>query len=296
MHVAEILRQERKAFSFEFFPPKTDQGAQQLFDTISTIVPLEPSFVSVTYGAGGSTRSLTQELVLRLQRESGLTVVSHLTCVGATRDEIKKVLETYYTSGIRNIMALRGDPPAGTGHFEPIPDGFKHAGELVAFIKKYFPDMGIGVAGYPEGHPDTPNRLLEVDYLKAKVDAGADYIISQLFFDNRDFFDFAERCELAGIDVPILPGIMPILSRRSMDMMAEKAAGVRYPARLLRALSRVEDTGGFAKVGTHWATEQVFDLLANNVRGVHFYTLNRSRATLDIYNALGVSTSRQLAE
>ncbi|MBD3239521.1 MAG: methylenetetrahydrofolate reductase [NAD(P)H] [Chitinivibrionales bacterium] len=295
-HVADILGEDRKAFSFEFFPPKTEQGAQQLFNSISNIIPLAPSFVSVTYGAGGSTRSLTQELVVRLQRETGMTVVSHLTCVGATKDEIKKVLETYHTSGIRNIMALRGDPPAGTGHFEPIPDGFGHAGELVAFIKKHFPDMGIGVAGYPEGHPDTPNRLREVEYLKAKVDAGADYIISQLFFDNRDFYDFAERCELAGIDVPILPGIMPILSRRSMDMMAEKAAGVRYPARLLRALSRVEDPEGFAKVGTHWATEQVFDLLANDVKGVHFYTLNRSRATLDIYNSLGVSSSHQLAE
>ncbi len=296
MHIAKILRQDRKAFSFEFFPPKTDQGSQQLFNSISNIVPLEPSFVSVTYGAGGSTRARTQELVLRLQRETGLTVVSHLTCVGATKDEILKVLETYYESGIRNIMALRGDPPAGTGHFEPIPDGFAHAGELVAFIRKHFPDMGIGVAGYPEGHPDTPNRLHEIDYLKAKVDAGADYIVSQLFFDNRDFFDFADRCQMAGIDIPILPGIMPILSQRSMEMMAEKAAGVRYPARLLRALSRVQDPAGFTKVGTHWATEQVFDLLANEVKGVHFYTLNRSRATLDIYNALGVSTSRQLAE
>jgi len=294
MHVADILKQDRKAFSFEFFPPKTEAGARQLFQTISSIIPLEPSYVSVTYGAGGSTRELTHDLVVRLQRESRLTVVSHLTCVGATSDEICQVLRKYHEGGIRNIMALRGDPPQGQTRFEPVPGGFQNATELVAFIRRNFPDVGIGVAGYPEGHPDCPNRLKEIEYLRAKVDAGADYVCTQLFFENRDYYDFCERCEIAGIRVPILPGIMPILSRKSMQVMAEKAAGVRYPARLLKALARTQDDESFAKVGMHWAAEQVLDLLDHRVRGVHFYTFNRAEATLRIYESLGVNSSRQL--
>jgi methylenetetrahydrofolate reductase (NADPH) len=220
--------------------------------------------------------------------------VSHLTCVGSTSNEIRDILGTYHEGGIRNIMALRGDPPLGTDRFEAVPGGFANATALVRFIRREFPDMGVGVAGYPEGHPETPNRLKEIEYLKAKVDEGADYVITQLFFDNNDYYDFVERCELAGIAVPIVPGIMPILSRRSMEIMSEKAAGVRYPARLLRALARATDDDGFAKVGIHWATQQVLDLLDHNVAGVHFYTLNRSRATLQIYDSLGVSSSRQL--
>jgi methylenetetrahydrofolate reductase (NADPH) len=164
----------------------------------------------------------------------------------------------------------------------------------VAFVRSRHSDMGIGVGGYPEGHPETPNRLREIELLKAKVDAGADYVCTQLFFDNRDYYDFRERCELAGMTVPVLPGIMPILSRKSMVAMADKAGGVRYPARLLKALARAQDDEGFAKVGMHWATEQVLDLLDHDVRGVHFYTLNRSRATLQIYETLGVNSSRQL--
>ncbi len=294
MHIADILKQDRKAFSFEFFPPKTEKGAAQLYQTISSLIPLEPSYVSVTYGAGGSTRELTHELVVKLQKESGLTVVSHLTCVGATRDDIAGVLETYHASGIRNIMALRGDPPQGQSRFEPTPGGFTTATELVAFVRQRFADMGIGVAGYPEGHPDTPNRLKEIEYLKAKVDAGADYVCTQLFFDNHDYFDFCERCEIAGIRVPIVPGIMPILSRKSMTVMADKAAGVHYPARLQKALGRAQDDESFAKVGMHWATQQVLDLLDHEVRGIHFYTFNRAEATLRIYDSLGVNSSRQL--
>jgi methylenetetrahydrofolate reductase (NADPH) len=294
MHVADILKTRRRAFSFEFFPPKTEQGAQQLFETIKSVIPLEPAYVSVTYGAGGSTRELTHELVVRLQRESKLTVVSHLTCVGATREQLAEVLSTYHASGVRNIMALRGDPPQGQKHFEPVPGGCANATELVAFIRSKFADMGIGVAGYPEGHPETPNRMKEIEYLKAKVDAGADYVCTQLFFDNRDFYDFRERCELAGIKAPIIAGIMPILSRKSLEAMAEKAAGVRYPARLLKALSRATDDESFSKVGIHWATQQVLELLDHDVRGVHFYTFNRARAALQIYDSLGVASSRQL--
>ncbi len=291
MHISEIFQSHKTTFSFEFFPPRTPAGAANLFDSIKDLVPLKPSYVSVTYGAGGSTRELTHDLVLRIRRETDLTVVSHLTCAGSTRDEILRLLQAYRDNGIENIMALRGDPPQDQEKFVPVEGGYCHAIDLVRLVRKQCPDMGIGVAGYPEGHPETPNRLLEIDYLKEKVDAGADYICTQLFFDNRDFYDFSERCQIAGIHVPIIAGIMPITSLKSMKRMAQLAAGARYPARLLKALARAETDEGVEKVGIHWATEQVMDLLDNGVRGIHFYTLNRSRATRQVYESLGVTSS-----
>ena len=296
MHIREILKRNKIAFSFEFFPPKDPGSSEQLFNTISKLAPLKPAYVSVTYGAGGATRNLTNDLVKRIKNETNLTVVSHLTCVGSSKEEIRSILESYQQNGICNIMALRGDPPRGISGFTRHPDGFSYASELVAFIKKHFPEMGIGVAGYPEGHPEMSNRIKEIEYLKMKVDAGADYICTQLFFDNRDFYDFCERCELAGIHVPVLPGIMPVTSRKGMHRMADLAAGTRYPASFLKALARAEDDTYFEKVGLHWATEQVRDLLDNGVRGIHFYTLNRSKATLHIYDGLGVTSSSSLSQ
>jgi methylenetetrahydrofolate reductase (NADPH) len=294
MLVKDILASEKTSFSFEFFPPKTEEAWNSLFFNIKDLIPLNPSYVSVTYGAGGSTRDRTNDLVLRLQRETDLTVVSHLTCVGSTRREIKEILSNYRTSGVRNILALRGDPPKGTTDWKQPPDGFPHAADLVGFIKELFPEMSIGVAGFPEGHPETPNRLREIEFLKAKVDAGADYIVTQLFFDNRDYYDFCERCQLAGITVPILAGIMPITTRNGMIRMAELAGGARLPARLLKAVARAQDDEYVERVGVHWATEQVRDLLDHNVRGIHFYTLNSSKSTLKIYESLGVTCSAQL--
>lgn len=294
MHIAEIFKNHPIAFSYELFPPKSEEAAEQLFATISDLSPLELAYVSVTYGAGGSTRNLTHDLVVRIQKETDLTVVSHLTCVGSTREEINSILETYAASGIENILALRGDPPQGWGKFKPVPGGFKYAAELVAFIRKRFPKMGIGVAGYPEGHPETPNRLLEMDYLKAKVDAGADYICTQLFFDNREFYDFCERCELAGIRVPIVAGIAPVTSLKLMERMAEVSAGTRFPARFIKAMQRAESEDHVGKVGIHWATEQVRDLIDHNVKGIHLYTLNKSNATRQIYDSLGVTSTRRL--
>lgn len=294
MHITEILQQPGPHCSFEFFPPKTEQASQQLFTAINELALLKPSYVSVTYGAGGTTRQYTRDLVVRLQKETRLTVVSHLTCVGASKDDIGALLDQYVAAGVENIMALRGDPPKGETTFVPHPNGFRYAAELVAFIKHRYPALGIGVAGYPEGHPETPNRLKEIEYLKAKVDAGADYICTQLFFDNRDFYDFCERCELAGIKVPIIAGIMPITSRKGMLRIAEQAGGARFPAKLLRALLRTETDEAVQQVGIHWATEQVLDLLDHNVKGIHFYTLNRSKATVKIYESLGVKTSEDL--
>lgn len=289
MHIAQILARPGTQFSFEFFPPKTPEGSAILFETIEQLTPLKPAFVSVTYGAGGSTRDLTRDLVIRLQRETSLNVVAHLTAVGASRAELHAILEDYASAGIENLMVLRGDPPRDQPHYTPPADGFRYAADLVAYIKKHFPHMGIGVAGFPEGHPETPNRLLEIEYLKAKVDAGADYICTQLFFDNRDFYDFCERCELAGIQVPILAGIMPITSLSGLKRMAELALGARIPAKLLRAVQRAEDDAAIERIGIHWTTEQVFDLYDHNVKGIHFYTLNRSRPTLKVYEILGKS-------
>lgn len=290
MHISEILRDQQPAISFEFFPPKTEVASQELFKTIQALVPLKPAYVSVTYGAGGSTRELTHGLVVKLQQETSLTIVSHLTCVGAFQDEIHRILEKYQESGIHNIMALRGDQPQSNLPPTSRKPGFEYAFELVAFIKKHFPHMGIGVAGFPEGHPDTPNRLQEMDYLKRKVDAGADYICTQLFFENRDFYDFRERCEIANIQVPIIAGIMPITTLKGMVRMSELALGARIPAPLLKSMFQTETHEQAERIGTNWATEQVQDLLDHHVQGVHLYTLNKSKASLRIHSALGVQS------
>lgn len=299
MHIQDIFAQHRTTFSFEFFPPKTDEASEALFKTIASLQELQPSFVSVTYGAGGSTRDRTHDLVVRIEKETDLTAVSHLTCVCHNLDEMTAILDRYAASGIQNVLALSGDPPRTLPGHDRATDAFRYAEQLVKFIKSRTnaPDrrgFGIGVAGFPEGHPGCPNRVKEMDYLKAKVDAGADYICTQLFFDNRDFYDFRERCELAGIKVPIVAGIMPIATKKGMEAMAEMAAGARYPAKLLRAVGRCADDAAVARVGVSWATEQCADLLHNGVRGIHFYTLNRSDATRQIYQNLGVASSFDL--
>jgi methylenetetrahydrofolate reductase (NADPH) len=296
MHLADIFKSNRITFSFEFFPPKDAKASDALFAAIADLVPLKPAYVSVTYGAGGSTRELTRDLVVRIQRSTDLTVAAHLTCVNSTKQQINEILATYVAGGIENVFAISGDPPLDSGDsYIPPAGGCRDAAELVLFIKQSFPRLGIGVAGFPEGHKRNPNRLTELDYLKAKVDAGADYICTQLFFDNHEFYDFRERCELAGIRVPIIAGIMPITSRKGMTRMAELSPFTRFPARLLKALARADTDDHLEKVGIHWATEQVMDLIDHQVRGIHFYTLNRSKAALRIYDSLGVTDSRGLA-
>ncbi|MGL6072834.1 MAG: methylenetetrahydrofolate reductase [NAD(P)H] [Fimbriiglobus sp.] len=296
MHIRDILAQNRTTLSFEFFPPKTDQASEELFQTIAELQTLRPSFVSVTYGAGGSTRDRTHKLIIRIQKETKLTAVSHLTCVCHNLEEMTTILDRYAESGVENILALGGDPPKDRGNYDRKQDAFQYAEDLVKFIRSRTntPDkrgFGVAVAGFPEGHPGTPNRLHEMDYLKRKVDAGADYICTQLFFENRDLYDFRERCDLAGIKVPIIAGIMPISTRPGLIRMAELSAGSRFPAKLLRAVDRCADDAAVNRVGIHWATEQCLDLLENQVRGIHFYTLNKSDATRQIYANLGVADS-----
>ena len=294
MHIREIFAAHPTTFSFEFFPPKTDAAWDDLFAAIVCLQGLEPSFVSVTYGAGGSTRERTHDLLVRIQQETNLTAVSHLTSVCHTRRQLTAILDRYAKSGIENVLALRGDPPRDLPDYDRANDAFKFAAEMVKFVRKHSHGFGIGVAGFPEGHPDCPNRLKELDHLKSKVDAGADYICTQLFFDNHDFYDFRDRCDRIGIKVPIVAGIMPITSRGNLVRMAELAAGSRIPAALLRAVDRCETDDDVARVGTLWATSQCFDLLNNQVRGLHFYTLNKSAATREIYANLGVKSSAKL--
>ena len=300
MHIQDIFRRHSTTFSFEFFPPKTDQASEDLFGTIAHLQELKPSFVSVTYGAGGSTRERTHDLVCRIQKETDLTAVSHLTCVCHNLDEMTAILDRYAESGIENVLALSGDPPRDKANYDRSVDAFRYAEELVKFVRSRTNTtdkrgFGVGVAGFPEGHPGCPNRLLEMDYLKRKVDAGADYVCTQLFFENRDFYDFRERCELAGIKVPIVAGVMPIATRKGMVRMAELALGARIPAKLLRAVARCgDDDEAVKRVGVHWATEQCRDLLDHQVRGIHFYTLNKSDATRQIYDNLGVKDSAAL--
>lgn len=299
MHIRDILSSDSPSLSFEFFPPRTDQAWDDLYQTILDLEALRPSFVSVTYGAGGSTREQTHNLVLRIKQTTSIPPVPHLTCVGHTRDEIQAILERYAAAGVANVLALRGDPPRNQPDYDWAAGEFRYASDLVAFIRKFnesgaHPDprgFGIGVAGFPEGHPSTPNRAAELDNLKAKVDAGADYICTQLFFDNHDFLDFRDRCRLSGIDVPILAGIMPVTSLQGMKRMAELAAGARYPAKLIRALNRANSNPeAVERVGIHYAAEQCGELLDQGVDGLHFYTLNRSRATREIYQAIGLDT------
>src|SRR5256712_13462176 len=264
MHITDIIRGNSPTVSFEFFPPKTPEAAETLYQTIRDLELYTPHFVSVTYGAGGSTRDLTHDLVERIQHTTKLEPIPHLTCVCHNEQEIEEILLRYAKSAIGNILALGGDRPLGIA-YDKSRDSFQHAIDLVKFIRRFnesgaHPDrrgFGIGGAGFPEGHPATPNRLVEMDYFKAKVDAGADYIVTQLFFDNRDLVDFRERCVLNDIHIPIIAGIMPITSISGCKRIAELAGGARFPAPPFRALQHCpNDPQMVRRVGLHFAIER----------------------------------------
>jgi methylenetetrahydrofolate reductase (NADPH) len=298
MHIKDIINKGQPSFSFEFFPPKSEKSSSELLKTIKDLESLNPSYVSITYGAGGTTRERTHELVEKILDSTNLVPIPHLTCVQHDEEEISKIINRYCYKGVSNILALRGDPPRDNNNYDRSNDAFQYACDLVKFIRSYsneLPDketkpLGIGVAGFPEGHPETPNRLKEIDYLKAKIDSGADYICTQLFFDNHDFFDFRDRCILAGINVPIIAGIMPISSMQGLERMANLAGGSRFPAKLLKSLKRCDSNpASIEKVGIQYATEQCADLLNNAVEGIHFYTLNKSKATRGIFELLGIN-------
>ncbi len=283
MRVKDILECEDLAISFEFFPPKSPQEEEALWENLERLKRWSPAFVSVTYGAGGSTHHKSLELAYKM-KEQGLNVVAHLTCVGATREDLARTLDWLAEKGIENILALRGDPPQGEKAFKPVPGGFAYAYQLVEFIKKGW-NFCVGVAGYPEGHVENPDKEADLRYLKLKVDKGADFVVTQLFFDNRFFFDFLERARNIGIQVPIIPGIMPITNLKQV-MRFTQLCGATIPPHLLARLKEAPDPQEARRRGIQHAYLQCKDLLAKGVKYLHFYTLNRSRATEEILTHL----------
>jgi methylenetetrahydrofolate reductase (NADPH) len=285
--ISKLFGNGRRLFSFEFYPPKTDAGRQSLERTIRELAELDPAFVSVTYGAGGSTRAATVELVQWIQREARLTAMAHLTCVGATGEEIGGVVDKLVEGGIENIMALRGDPPAGQERFQAVDGGFNYAADLIGFLRRrYGPRLCLGGAGSPEGHVECRDLDRDVMYLKAKVDTGLDFVVTQLFFDNKVYFDFVARARAAGITVPIVPGLMPIRTVAGIERMT-KLSGASLPPALHAELQRVrEDDAAVAALGIAQTTAQAVELLHGGAPGIHFYTLNQSPATRIILTAL----------
>ncbi|MBI4394966.1 MAG: methylenetetrahydrofolate reductase [NAD(P)H] [Candidatus Omnitrophica bacterium] len=289
MKIADCYKCQKHTFSFEFFPPKTDEGEAKLFETVRHLKKLEPSFVSVTYGAMGTTRDNTIRIVEKIKNEIGIEAAAHLTCVGHTQEEIEAVLAELYERGVENIVALRGDPPKGETEFKPVPRGFRYGSELVRFIRshpKYGKAFSIAVAGYPEGHIECPDKEKDLEHLKQKVDQGADVVITQLFFNNRDFFDFVDRCRKIGIRTPIVPGIMPVTHGPQIQRFASMC-GASIPEEIKEAITKFgDDQSSVEAFGIEYAIKQCRELLKGGVPGIHFYTLNKSHATERIYQSL----------
>lgn len=286
MKIRELLDPTRPCFSFEFFPPKTAEGEAQLWETLEDLRALEPGFVSVTYGAGGSTRDRTLELVTGIKQRTGIEAMAHLTCGGQTEQELSAVLQRLAEAGIGNVLALRGDPPKGQSTFEARAGTLRHGSDLVALLKRQGLGFGIGCAGYPEGHLESPSREEDLRRLREKVDAGCDFIITQLFFDNAFYFDFVERARRGGIDVPIVPGIMPITNYEQIHRFT-RMCGATLPMRLELELQKVkDDPHAVMQLGVAHATLQCVELLQRGVPGIHFYTLNKSPASRMIVTAL----------
>jgi methylenetetrahydrofolate reductase (NADPH) len=286
MRVGDAYGTGKFGLSFELFPPKTPAGEHELFRHLVDLAAYEPSYVTCTYGALGSTQAKTLEVVERVHREFGCPVASHLTCVGSTVDTLRAYLRDAAARGVANIVALRGDPPKGETQFQPVAGGLRYANELVALIHKEFPDLGIAVAGYPETHQEAPSPEADLENLKRKVDAGADAVITQLFYDNDDFFRFAERCENVGVKVPIVPGVLPVTNLAQIRRITSMC-GARLPAEFVARLEAHEDDPEEQfEVGVEFATAQVQALLDHGVPGLHFYVLNKSTATCRVLRAV----------
>ncbi len=285
MRIRELISSGRPCFSFEFFPPKDEKGFDQLRDTLASLRDLRPSFVSVTWGAGGSTRRHTTDLVTQMKKEYGIEAMAHVTCVGSSREDTRQVLQRLGEAGIENVLALRGDPPRGNIRFEPHPDGFSYANELIEFIRGEF-DFCLGGACYPEKHIETPSMDLDLFNLKRKVDSGCQFLITQLFFDNQKYFDFVARIRAMGIGVPILPGIMPITNVAQIERFTN-ICGATIPHSLMNELRlQQDDPHAVLSLGVAYATAQCLELLQRGAPGIHFYTLNKSPATRTILKAM----------
>ena len=289
MRVSDMFAGARPLISFEFFPPKTDEAMRDLYRTVEEMRALHPSFVSVTYGAGGSTRDRTVDLVVRIKKEIGVETMAHLTCVGSTRDEIRVVLARLRDGGIDNVLALRGDPPKGETQFKKVEGGFGFASELAAFIRGEQMPFCLGGACYPEGHVETRDLEKDLAHLRRKVDAGVDFLITQLFFRTNDYFAFVRRARKTGITLPIVPGIMPITNVDQIKRFTSMC-GATIPSPLLARLEPVkDDPAKVMAVGIDHAVMQCRELLAGGAPGLHFYTLNKSPATRAVYERLGIA-------
>jgi methylenetetrahydrofolate reductase (NADPH) len=285
MRIDHILEERRPVFSFEFFPPKTSEGETNLTVALDDLKDDNPDYVSVTYGAGGSTRDKTIEIVKSIKQSYGIEAMAHLSLVGEPVDGLRRILDDIAGSGIDNVLALRGDPPAGETDWVPHPDGLHYSVELIEMIKSDY-DFCVGAACFPEVHPEAKSSEEDLRYLKRKVEAGASFLITQLFFDNRDYFNFVEDARGMGIDVPIIPGIWPVTNYSQIRRIAELCQS-RFPDRFQRELEeRKDDLDAVASLGVAYATLQCVDLLAKGAPGIHFYTLNRSPATRAILAAL----------
>lgn len=273
--------------SVEFFPPKNEEGGQQILKAAEKLKEsLQPDFVSITYGAGGTTRERTLRYARLLKDEYQFQVMPHLTCVGASRDELKSLISTYQDEGFCNIMALRGDAPKGATSFQPHPDGLRYANELVAFIRSHFSGFCLGVAGYPETHPESPSPADDIRNLKLKCDAGGSFITTQLFFDNSAYFDFVSRCRLSGIRQPVLPGLLIALSATQVKRFCEFSKTAVPPALLAQLEACGEDESASAQIGIRWAFDQIKGLLAAGAPGFHLYILNRSGPAIELVSQL----------
>ena len=288
MKIIDILKKTRPV-SFEFFPPRAADGIPAVLATLEGLTAYYPDFVSVTYGAGGSTRAFTEEITFEAKRTAGVEVMAHLTCVGQTKEEIHGVLERLEAEGVENIIALRGDPPRGSTEFVPVAGGFQHATDLLQHIKSNFNfnfNFGVAAACYPEGHTESVNLDSDLEYTKMKVDNGADFLVTQLFYDNRYFFDFVDRARAGGIDVPIIPGVLPVLNSSQVRRFTT-LSGSKIPPGLDQLLDKYADDDVSARdMGVEYATAQVRELWDSGVPGVHFYVLNRSYSVSRILDNL----------
>lgn len=285
MSLGRYFRAGRFGLSFELFPPKTEVGETAMYKAVAELMKYKPDFVTCTYGAGGSTQNKTLDICQQVRDRFKVPVASHLTVVGSTQEELAVYLNDAVNRGVENIVALRGDPPKGDATFTPKPGGFRYANELVGFIKERFPNLGIAVAGYPEKHLEAPSLQADLVNLKRKVDAGADIIVTQLFYQNEDFFRFQERCDKIGIQIPIVPGILPVTDLAQIQRITS-LCGAKLPESFVSRLSEKTDPEWQFEVGVEFAIRQIQDLIAHGIPGLHFYVLNKSQATTKLLEAI----------
>lgn len=285
MRYRHFYGSDRLGLSFELFPPKTSEGEKSLFRHVAQLMELRPSFITCTYGAGGSTREKTLEVVCRLKQLYEIPVAAHLTCVGSTVDQLRSFLREARLRAIDHVVALRGDPPQGAAEFVPVAGGLSHANELVELVRREFPDFGVAVAGYPEKHRESPDLETDLANLKRKVDAGADLVVTQLFYNNEDFLRFRDRCHAIGIRVPLVPGLLPVTSLAQVQRITG-LCGAALPVKFVSDLSQSDQEEWQFQVGVEFAARQVQQLMASGVPGIHFYVLNRSQATKAVFEAV----------